>query len=308
MKLYKYSFNGNDLHKLMALPMMCAMLMLFPSLSNATILLDADWEKENATFEDYYTKISNNKNGVKIVDSTKSNVPTCQGTKSVQHQLIYGVLGPWSQLVLKGGGFDTFEIGKEHWFAFAVYLPKDYAPDFTAGEMIWELHGRKDGKLGEVPRNAPLAIRTKGTQWFITHKLDTKQLTEYDADGKPIYEDGGRVYLGDFETGKWTTFVINTLYDYKPQGYAKIWKDGELVFHKKNGIGFNDRLGPFIKFGLYKPKWGKVTLKPSDVTSRTLYIDDFRVGDADTTYAEIAPNCNGSPKLKPIPPADFQVR
>jgi hypothetical protein len=301
-----YDENGtfilNIVTKNIGILLICAILIISSPIANATILLDVDWEKQNATFADYYLKVSTNDYGVEIVDSTQANAPVCSGSKVLKNELIYGKGSAWSQLVLKEP-FTQFEIGKEHWFAFAIYLPTDYEPDFAAADLIWELHGRKDGKLGEEARNAPLSIRIQDTRWKITYKKDTRVVNDKN------YEEEGNKFIGNYTKGKWTTFVIHTLWDYQPRGYVEIWKDGELVFTKTNGIGFNDVIGPYIKIGLYKSKWGNASWSgPTDVSSRLVYIDDFRVGDANTTYAEIAPNCNNSPTLKPRPPADFQVR
>lgn len=302
MKYSNNLYRLNIITKIIGILFVYAMLTLSSPMVSATILLDVDWEKKDATFADYYLKVSTNKYGVEIVDSSIANVPVCSGSMSLKNELIYGQGSAWSQLVLKEP-FTQFEIGKEHWFAFAIYLPTEFEPDSVAADLIWELHGRKDGNLGEEARNAPLSIRIQDTRWKITYKKDSRVVNDKN------YEEEGNKFVGNYNTGKWTTFVINTLWDYNPRGYAKIWKDGELVFTKTNGVGFNDVIGPYIKIGLYKSKWGNASWSgPTDVSSRLLYIDDFRVGDANTTYSEIVPNCNNTQRLKPRPPTDYQVQ
>lgn len=299
----------NKFNKRISTLLMCFALLLFSSVASSTILLDADWEKNNATFNDYFMNISRNTYGSRIVDKLISNVPTCSGTKSVKHELTYGRGSVWSQLVLNLQPFNSFAIGKEHWFSFAVYLPKSYLPDTGYQDLIWELHGRPDTKDGELSRNAPVAIRTKGDQWLISYIKDSRYITYKLGDAKKSYEESKSKLVGKFETGKWTVFVINTLMDYRPNGYLKIWKDGTLVIDKTNGIGFNDAKGPFVKMGLYKAIWdtSKSWSVPTNVSTRIIYMDDFRVGDANATYASMLPNCNNT-AAKPRPPTNFQVK
>lgn len=307
MHYKKGTFSLNIVTMIFGILLIYAILIISSPRANATILLDADWE--NGTFNDYYMNVSRNEYGVKIVDGPTSRAPTCSGTKSLKSELIFQKGTVWSQLVLNMDQFNSFDIGKRHWFAFAIYLPADYVPD-TYEEMVWELHGRPDSSDGELSRNAPVALRIDGDHWVVSYIKDSRYITYKAGDAKKMYEESRRINIGKYETGKWTIFVIDTLMDYRPSGYVKIWKDGELVVNKTNGIGFNDKKGPFVRMGLYKAIWdlSKSWGGPTSVSSRTIYMDDFRVGDANTSYAEIAPNCNGSTPPKPRPPTDFQVR
>lgn len=269
-------------------------ILLFISTSHAAIRLDANWEQ--GVFNDYYFNISRNKYGVSIVDKTISGTPSCTGNKSLKAELIFGKGSVWSQLVLNMQPFNSFENGKEHWFGFAVYLPSSYVPDSNFEDLIWELHARPDSNDGELSRNAPVALRTKGNEWVISYIKDSNYITYKAGDTKKVYEERATKSLGPFKTNKWTTFVINTLYDYGPQGYLKVWKDGTLVVNKTNGIGFNDKKGPFVKMGIYKGIWdlSKTWGTATTVSSRTLFIDDFKVGDSNSSYNEVSPKCNAT--------------
>lgn len=310
MKHPRRPFNLIHSIKFMGPPLVYAILMLFHPVANATISLDADWEY--GTFEDFKFKVSKNDYGVEIVDGPSTGAPTCSGTKSLKSELIYGKGTAWSQLVLNQDPYNSFANKTEHWFAFAVYLPEDFVPD-THQEMIWELHGRPDSEDGELSRNAPVAIRIKNDQWLISYIKDSNYITYKAGDAKKVYEESKAITVGKYETGKWTVFVINTLYDYTPSGYLKIWKDDELIINKTNGIGFNDNRGPFVRMGLYKAVWrtDQSWSAPTTVSSRTIYMDDFRVGDANTTYEEIVPKCNNSSLGTPIvltPPTGLNLQ
>lgn len=266
------------------------MIILLPTQSIADIRLNADWE--NGALIDYYSKISGNQYGVQIVDTHTSGNPVCTGNKSLMSTLEYGNGTYRSEITVNQSQFNSLEMGQRHWFSFAIYLPDDYKPD-TAEDVLWQMHGRPDIDSGELYRNPPLAIRTKDNAWVISYIKDSRYITYKAGDTAKNYEESGQKVAGNFETGKWTTFVIDTLWDYRSHGYVKIWKDGEIIFEKTNGIGYNDTKGPYVKMGIYKRSWdsSKSWGGPSNVSKRTTYIDDFKVGGANATYDEMLPRC-----------------
>ena len=53
---------------------------------------------------------------------------------------------------------------------------------------------------------------------------------------------------------------------------------------------FNDKTGPFFRFGLYKWPWRYTRDKhPSRTEHRVLYYDEIRIGDANAGYELVAP-------------------
>src|SRR3712207_9033958 len=63
----------------------------------------------------------------------------------------------------------------------------------------------------------------------------------------------------------------------------EVWKNRTKVLEYRGPNVYNDALGPFVKFGIYKPAWAQPTNSP--ITERTLLIDEVRVGDANSNLA-----------------------
>jgi len=101
-------------------------------------------------------------------------------------------------------------------------------------------------------------------------------------------------YLGDI--GKWTDWVMNFKLSATSAGFWKVWRDGVLVVDD-TGINFAD-YGAYagycktdIQFGSYA--WGyrsDYDEEPHNTTERIIYHDEFRYGDANSSYDEVAPS------------------
>jgi hypothetical protein len=96
--------------------------------------------------------------------------------------------------------------------------------------------------------------------------------------------------------GQWTDFVINVKWSYNDDGFLKVWKDGVLIIDKSGGNCYNDDYGPFMKCGIYGNfNVGQVI---------TVYYDELRLGDGNSSYAEVVPG--GS--VKPLPPTNVEAK
>lgn len=232
---------------------------------------------------------------------SKDGHPVCRGDHSARFTLDFDQDDvPFrTQLTLNKGASNEFAIGEEHWISASVYLPADWQPDREeADEVAISLHGRPDKDLDEAWRKGILSIRIKGNQWYFLYSKDAKRNTG--KLGKSQVEELGQMPIGQVAPGRWTTFVMQTHYTYEPEGFVKVWMDGEVVAEKRNGIGYNDAVGPYLKIGIYKSYWGISETRDyqenwggrSDVDSWVLWIDEVRLGDASATYDSMDPRCD----------------
>ncbi len=68
----------------------------------------------------------------------------------------------------------------------------------------------------------------------------------------------------DFERGRWHSFVSRTRFNAFGKGALQTWIDGEMVLHLENiPIGYNDLVGPYFKYGVYRPP-----IDPSPMAAR----------------------------------------
>ena len=189
------------------------------------------------------------------------------------------------------------EIGKEYWYGFSTFIPRDFIID-NLTDIIAQFHGTPDdGEAWFVP---VLGLHITGNQYEINRFWDSKRITIWKQhDGEDHYTFGN---IAD-DKEKWTDWVFQVKWNYEKEGdgFMKIWKDGVLIFDKTGPNCTNDMLGPFLRFGLYKWDWRHAEQKKSgNTTHRVIYHDEFRIGNSNSIYEEVAPgglSPNGKIKL-----------
>ena len=178
------------------------------------------------------------------------------------------------------------EIGKEYWYGFSTFLPKDYVID-NQTEIIAQFHGTPDeGEPWFLPN---LGLHITENHYELNRYWDSRHITKWqEIDGEDHYVFGNIAS----DLGRWSDWVFNVKWDYRKDGngWMKIWKDGVLIFDQKGPNCSNDDLGPFLRFGMYKWDWKHPEEeKPSNTTNRVIYHDEYRIGNAQAKYEEVAP-------------------
>jgi hypothetical protein len=177
------------------------------------------------------------------------------------------------------------EIGKEYWYGFSIFLPEDYVPD-PVWEIVAQWHCAPDFDIGEKWRNPVMALSTTAGRWSLVSRWDAKRNTF--QSGKRQYGGTHEYDLGPYQKGVWTDWVVHIKWSYKPDGFLQVWRDGRQVIDQNGPNAFNDATGPFFKMGLYKG-WGGARQRAGGVSRRIIYHDEFRMGDAEATYEDVAP-------------------
>jgi hypothetical protein len=75
-----------------------------------------------------------------------------------------------------------------------------------------------------------------------------------------------------------------------------------MVVNAQGPNSYNDEQLPYFKMGIYKSAWNdSVTWsQPTNVTSRVVYHDEFRMAGGQSLYAAVAPSQGAM--VKPAPP------
>ncbi len=180
---------------------------------------------------------------------------------------------------LGGTGF-RFSYNVDNWVGLSVYIPSGWVDDPNNPETLVQLKQPVGG-------SPILAIRMNENEWQIWNRWDDQSDT--DAGTTTLNE----VYLASnaADKGKWTDFVLHFRLCPFPNcdGVLQIWKDGVLIVDQ---IGPNAYLpdpenkGPHLALNLYKFNFKD---NPSLVTTRELYFDAIRFGDASSNYNSVAP-------------------
>jgi len=183
---------------------------------------------------------------------------------------------------------DNAETGGEYWYGFSIYLPSDW--NFAGGDDPWDWlilaqwHGQPDPN--EDWRSPPLSLRLNQDKWGVSERHDAAPITTSNPSSTMLWEGDG---TGD--AGKWTDWVFHIKWSYGDDGFVEVWKDGVQVVDYSGPCAFNDAKGPYFKMGMY--------MSPDQDLSRHVFHDEMRVGDANSSYQEVAPPGSVGP-----PPAD----
>ena len=173
--------------------------------------------------------------------------------------------------------YGLFPVGTERWYSFKIFLPEDYVADQDF-EIVTQWHGIPDFIEGETWRSPPLALITQDGKWFVRRHWDPNRVTK-----EAIFSE--KIDLGAYQKSAWTSWVFHVEWSYCSDGLLEIWKDEDLVFQQTGPNTYNDLFGPYFKIGIYRPlDWGTQAQPNSQIKSRTLYVDDVRIGNAMATY------------------------
>jgi hypothetical protein len=150
-----------------------------------------------------------------------------------------------------------------------IMLPANYSAD-TSAEAIVQWHDVVDYKDGElIVRSPPLALATQNGVWGVQYWWDPNFISTSTSPKSKIIVIGS--YANDL--GKWIDWEFFVHWDYSGKGELKVKKNGVTVIDSKNiSIGYNDKVGNYLKFGLYKWDWKKIS---TAVNQRLIYHDDF---------------------------------
>ncbi|MGF7231329.1 polysaccharide lyase [Arachidicoccus sp.] len=156
------------------------------------------------------------------------------------------------------------------WFGFNMFLPVSYIPD-PISEIVAQWHARPDFNKGETWRSPPIALSTKDGHWWL-NMLWAKNVVNTN---KTI--SGSRyVDLGEYQCDQWTNWTFHIRFSYKSYGIIEVWKNKKMVYNHKGPNYYNDKKGPYFKFGIYKWEWMKKNIK-TVINERVLYFNNIKI-------------------------------
>jgi len=173
-------------------------------------------------------------------------------------------------------------IGREYRYHILIYLPNDWKFD-SYEKILMQWHGFPDRNLSEKSRNPPIALRIQngntgvGSNYIIRIRSDSNDVTSPNGP----YEIDEEIDIGSIveDLGKWTEWVFQIKWSFESNGSLVVWKDGDIVLErKKQANTFNDKLGPFWKFGVYIPHWIKeLNVQRTGFEKYTAYFDNVSI-------------------------------
>jgi hypothetical protein len=178
-------------------------------------------------------------------------------------------------------------VGDQRWYGFSTYVDPSYTDTSTDpnGTILFQWHTNTDACDQSKSPHLALLV-TKDNRWRVENRSDPNACTIVNPASERTFL---RVNwdLGPTTKGVWVNWVIYAKWSFGTTGELKVWKDGTLVINRTGPNAYNDQSPEFIKWGVYKSWWG---LQPAPASDRLIvYLDEIKVGDANSSYAEIAP-------------------
>lgn len=160
-------------------------------------------------------------------------------------------------------------VRSERWYGLSIFLPDSYIPD-PCEEQLFQWHGDNSVDLDGVNMAiSPLAMYSINGRWEFGIRF------------------AGKFDLGIYDKNLWTDWVLHIKFSPDSDGLVEIWKNGKKVLTKKGKNTYNDVVGNYFKIGIYKYGWDDGYF--STTTTRTLYYDEVRIGDENSSYSDVAP-------------------
>jgi len=222
-------------------------------------------------------------------NATISEINVLDGSRSMLSfiPLSPTVKDPRSELRHKGGTGSPRIVDWQHRpftirsFLFSYYFPHDMVFD-PVEETIMQWKNQADD--GCDIGNPPFSIRITDDNIKYNIKYDSSACT---ASPTTVY---GTIN-NSLTRGVWHHFVVEIHYDYRvsnTNGYVKIWYSEEdpvtiadSVLNYYGPVGYNDKLWPYLKVGIYKSEWKLAANRrksaEAGVTERKMWIDQVGI-------------------------------
>ena len=180
-----------------------------------------------------------------------------------------------------------FDIGKEYWFGYSMYVPSDFVADFpgiTDNVGGWQA----SPDTGEDYRIGCLALFIDEDRWKWRLSWDERAFTPDESWPHTMFLYEAK--MGS-SIGSWTDWVLNVKFSPNDDGFVKLWRNRELVATYHGSVCSNDQKGPYLQMGVYKWSWKPWHDPPyeSKMEERLFYYDAFRIGDSSAGHDDVAP-------------------
>lgn len=231
---------------------------------------------------------------------------------------------PAVEIHAKGPNITTMVTHQEYWYAWSLYIPTNQSlSDVNVIFAQWHHTPDKDaaGNNLEPGVNPMLAFRIADGKMDVTIRGDADKIT-VQCKGKPTdppncgydvqvtYPRPGEPSI-PIQTGRWYDLVANIKWEYAAGagGFTKMYlreatqANYALKVNYSGPNTYNNDVGPYLKFGQYIPFWrceGEESpdhnlCRRNPGVTKTLYIDEIRIGDATSSLAEVSTGGNPGP-------------
>lgn len=185
----------------------------------------------------------------------------------------------------------TLAFRRSYWIGLSIYVPSDWKQS-TSGDVLFQIHNQPDDWANSKSPIFAIVTQKGGLNWRLANFYITRPEAEVPGNTGLILAFANETQ--PIRTGEWTDWVI----EYRPDwrlledggvGVTRVWKDGLKIVDYAGPNAFNETLGPYLSFGLYKSAWRSSTFVDT-VAERYYYHDELRVSRPDQgSYELVAP-------------------
>ena len=170
----------------------------------------------------------------------------------------------------------TAAMGKDYWYGFSMYIPEDF-PETNSRLNIGQWHASYDEELGEIKRSPILSQKYKRGKFYVNVRYSSQEIQKSNDGIKKLILE-----TRNMQKGVWHDFIYHVKWSYRDDGYVDMWLDGNKLIEYKGPVGYNDKDGPYFKYGIYR----------DDVPEAyVIYFDEYRRGNS---YEDVDPSRNGA--------------
>ena len=167
----------------------------------------------------------------------------------------------------------------ERWMHWRTYIPSDQKFQLRPATICFQIHDQSTGEAAHPP---PLECEITPHHLLFLGAYDatvtstTESITTYEVARIPMIWDA------------WVDFVLHCRFNVAASsGFFRLWVNHREILHLRNipnAYAHTSGIDPvYIQMGNYTGG----TVLPNGVTSRTLYHDGLRMGDATSGYREL---------------------
>ena len=201
------------------------------------------------------------------------------------------------------GGTNNFEFDTEYWVGYAIRVASSTSyPDSSinpdGGGIEWQLWDQMHGIIEACddinlnPNMAIMPLRVTPAQDTATITFGLKGDDAECVDKSNLDVSTTQTLTTGFTKGVWHIVVYNFLFDYTSggNGFWKVWIDGVQVLDWSGQNAYNHAKAPYWMLGPYGHMHDAIEI----------HYDEVRVGDANSSYAEVLPQGGGADDDPPI--------
>jgi hypothetical protein len=180
------------------------------------------------------------------------------------------------------------EIGKTYWYGWSMFIPSDWQGSDGGHDIVnqWATYPTSKRFATACGANGSFLARGRGgsgdgVDFLLQHAGDSAVI---ECNKFPLAKVSQM-------KGKWVDFVMNAKWTGNKDGFVKLWmKVGngsytQKVDYKGRTFWNDEGAGPYFKMGLYK---GDPNFKGP--APRTVYTDEYRLGDDKSSFEEVSPH------------------